>query len=81
MVKYVATGKAAQMLGVSASTLRRWDANGKLVPERTPAGRRRYRVSDVATFNPLGINAQALTRKTVAYARVSSHDQKADLER
>ena len=81
MVGYVATGKAAQMLGVSVSTLRRWDAGGKLVPERTPTGRRRYRVSDVATFNPLGISTQALTRKTVAYARVSSHDQKADLER
>jgi len=35
----------------------------------------------VATFNPLGISTDALTRKTVAYARVSSHDQKADLER
>jgi len=69
------------MLGVSVSTLRRWDAGGKLVPERTPGGRRRYRVSDVATFNPLGLDTQVLTRKTVAYARVSSHDQKADLER
>ena len=81
MVGYVATGKAAQMLGVSVSTLRRWDADGKLVPERTPAGRRRYRVSDVATFNPLGIHTGALTRKTVAYARVSSQDRKADLVR
>lgn len=81
MVSYVATGKAAQMLGVSVSTLRRWDAEGKLVPERTPGGRRRYRVADVATFNPLGIDTGSLTRKTVAYARVSSHDQKADLER
>ena len=69
------------MLGVSVSTLQRWDRSGKLVPERTPAGHRRYRVSDVATFNPLGIDTVALTRKTVAYARVSSHDQKADLER
>ena len=69
------------MLGVSISTLRRWDAAGKLVPERAPSGRRRYRVSDVATFNPLGVDTAALTRKTVAYARVSSHDQKSDLER
>ena len=69
------------MLGVSYSTLRRWDAEGKLVAERTPAGRRRYKVSDVATFNPLGIRADALTRKTIAYARVSSHDQRADLAR
>lgn len=61
VVKSVATGRAAQMLGVSVSALRRWDADGRLVPERTPAGRRRCRVSDVATFNPLGINSRALT--------------------
>jgi len=69
------------MLGVSVSTLRRWDRDGKLVPDRTPAGRRRYRVADVATFSPLGIDTAALTRKTVAYARVSSFDQRKDLER
>lgn len=80
-MKYVPIGKAAEMLGVSASTLRRWDAEGKLVPERTPGGRRRYRADEVATFNPRGIQTAALTRKTVAYARVSSHDQKADLGR
>ena len=49
MVGYVSAGKAAQMLGVSYSTLRRWDAEGKLVAERTPANRRRYKVSDVAS--------------------------------
>lgn len=69
------------MLGVSHSTLRRWDESGKLVAERTPGGRRRYLISDVATFNPLGLERAALSRPTVAYARVSSHDQKADLER
>ena len=78
---YVASGKAAQMLGVSISALRRWDAGGKLVPERTPAGWWRYRVSDVATFKPSGINTQALTGKIIAYARVSSGDQRADLTR
>lgn len=69
------------MLGVSVSTLRRWDESGKLVAERTPGGRRRYLVSDVATFNPLGLDVTALARPTVAYARVSSHDQRADLDR
>lgn len=81
MTKYASIGKAAEMLGVSHSTLRRWDESGKLVAERTPGGRRRYLISDVATFNPLGLERAALSRPTVAYARVSSHDQKADLER
>ncbi|MDR1852974.1 MAG: MerR family DNA-binding transcriptional regulator, partial [Propionibacteriaceae bacterium] len=40
MAGYVATGQAAKMLGVSVSTLQRWDREGKLVAERTPAGRR-----------------------------------------
>lgn len=81
MVRYLSIGDAAKRLGVSVQTLRRWDIAGKLVAERTPGGRRRYRAEDVATFNPLGINRAALERPTVAYARVSSHDQKADLER
>lgn len=81
MGRYVPIGKAAQMLGVSVSTLRRWDADGKLVAELTPGGRRRYLVGEVASFNPLGLERTALDRATIAYARVSSHDQKADLER
>lgn len=35
MGKYVSIGKAAEMLGVATSTLRRWDQDGKLVAERT----------------------------------------------
>jgi predicted site-specific integrase-resolvase len=37
--------------------------------------------SDVVTFNPIGITTNSLSRPTIAYARVSSHDQKKDLER
>ena len=81
MAKYVSIGKAAEMLGVSTSTLRRWDESGKLIAERTPGGRRRYLTSEVATFNPLGLDRASLVRPTIAYARVSSHDQKTDLDR
>lgn len=81
MNKYVSIGKAAEMLGVSHSSLRRWDESGKLVAERTPGGRRRYLVNEIASFNPLGLERAALSRPTIAYARVSSHDQKADLDR
>jgi putative resolvase len=71
--------EAAQALGVSISTLRRWEREGKLVPEHTPGGHRRY---DLAKLYPERFRAGAdVTRKTIAYARVSSHDQKADLER
>lgn len=66
------------MLGVSISTLRRWERAGKLIPERTAAGHRRYHLSAI---KPELIHASPDDRKTIAYARVSSHDQKEDLAR
>lgn len=43
----VAIGKAARVAGVSIATLRRWEEQGRLKPDRTPGGQRRYRVGDV----------------------------------
>ncbi|MBT9156845.1 MAG: hypothetical protein DDT37_01836 [Firmicutes bacterium] len=42
MDRYVAIGKASEALGVSITTLRRWEAEGKLIPERTAGRQRRY---------------------------------------
>ena len=71
--------QAANQLGVSVSTLRRWDETGVLVAQRTPKGHRRY---DLSKINPnLTRNKVEQQRKTIAYARVSSHDQKPDLQR
>jgi len=40
--KMISIHEAAEFLGVSAQTLRRWEREGKLLPdERTPGGRRR----------------------------------------
>lgn len=70
--------EAAEFLGVAQQTLRRWEREGKLLPdERTPGGNRRY---DLARLRPERFRAPAKLR-TIAYARVSSHDQKDDLER
>ena len=78
--KLVPIHEAAEALGVSAQTLRRWEREGRLLPdERTAGGRRRY---DLARLKPEMFRSQAeAARKTVAYARVSSHDQKDDLKR
>lgn len=78
--KLVPIQEAAEALGVSAQTLRRWEREGKLLPdERTAGGRRRY---DLARLQPEVFRSEAQARRrTVAYARVSSHDQKDDLER
>jgi len=78
MDRFVAIGDAAKVLGVSITTLRRWEAEGRLVPERTAGKQRRY---DLAKLRPEMFLAPPPERKTIAYARVSSHDQKDDLER
>lgn len=54
--------------------MRRWEADGKLVPERTESGHRRY---DIAKL--IGVKAEL--SYTIGYARVESHDQKEDLVR
>ena len=77
--KLVSIHEAAQFLGVTPTTLRRWEREGRLLPDaRTRGGDRRY------DLNRLGSEPQGSDhpdRKTVAYARVSSHDQKDDLDR
>jgi len=40
--EYLGITEAAEYLRISASTLRRWEKKGFLVPERTPTGIRRY---------------------------------------
>jgi putative resolvase len=74
----VSIGAAAKALGVSVSTLRRWEAAGRIVPDHTSGGHRRY---DLAKFRPEMFHAAEAPHRTIAYARVSSNDQKADLER
>ncbi|MBK1986738.1 IS607 family transposase [Sphaerospermopsis aphanizomenoides BCCUSP55] len=66
--------EAAKLKGVSVSTLRRWELEGKIIPERTPNGHRRY---DLAQL--LGVKSEL--SYTIGYCRVSSYDQKDDLER
>ncbi len=78
MNRFVGRGAAAKALGVSVSTLRRWEAAGRIVPDHTSGGHRRY---DLAKFRPELFHAAEAPHRTIAYACVSSNDQKADLER
>jgi putative resolvase len=75
----VSIGKAAEVLGVSRHTLRRWEGSGKLLCDRTATGHRRYDVSRL--MNQKAISIDDSDKKTYAYARVSSQDQKDDLSR
>ena len=49
MDRLVGIGEAAQALGVSITTLRRWEASGALLAEHTVGGHRRY---DLAKLTP-----------------------------
>jgi predicted site-specific integrase-resolvase len=79
MVTSISIGAVALMLGVCINTVRAWHACGFLVPiYRTAGGHRRYDPADVAAV--MRKNTSEQSRKTLAYARVSTHDQKKDLE-
>ena len=78
MTKIVTIQEAAHFLGVSPQTLRRWERQGKGVPvQRTVGGQRRYDLTKLRSSNILTTKQQDCL--TLAYARVSSHDQKEDL--
>ncbi len=74
----VSISRAAKELGVSITTLRRWEEAGKIVPERTANGHRRY---DLAKLTGIVPRLERSEKLTICYARVSSHDQKQDLHR
>lgn len=71
-------GIAAKHLGVSQDTLRRWERAGKISVERTARGHRRFDLSKLFGKN---LESAKSKQRTIAYARVSSHDQKNDLDR
>jgi putative resolvase len=76
MSRFLKIGKAAETLGVSIQTLRRWELSGSFLPDRKSGGGTRYYDLDrLLGFKKTDNNL------TIAYARVSSHDQKDDLAR
>lgn len=67
----------AKRLNVSVKTLQRWDREGILVAKRTPTDRRYYTEDQYLEY--IGSSTKS-KRKTIAYARVSSANQKDDLQ-
>jgi putative resolvase len=66
--------EAGKMLGVTTHTIQVWDRQGRIKCIRLPTGRRRIPGSEIERI--LGTAEQ---RKKAIYARVSSQDQKSDL--
>lgn len=79
MSTLVSIGEAAEALGVSITTLRRWEKTGKIQVIHSAGKHRRY---DLAAILPERFRpADMSDRKTVAYARASGPDREADLAR
>lgn len=68
----------AEKLGVSVKTLQRWDNTGKLLARRTPSNQRYYTEDQYLGY--MGFENEKSHRKMIAYARVSSRNQKNDLK-
>lgn len=79
MSRYYSINKFSKILGVSAQTLRNWDAKGKLHPHHTSSNGYRYysheQLNQVMNIEP------KLDRLVIGYCRVSNNKQKDDLER
>ena len=76
--KYYSIHEFSKIIGVSAQTLRNWDANGKLHPHHTTTSGYRYYSDE--QLNQV-MNVKPKNRIIIGYYRVSSHKQKDDLER
>jgi predicted site-specific integrase-resolvase len=75
---FISIGKVSKFLGVSISSLRRWDQAGLLCPAfRTPGGHRRYKYSEIMEMS--GQVTELQQNLVLGYARVSGHKQKTDL--
>ena len=66
-------GEAARLLGVAVVTIRRWTSSHAMPCVRTRGGHRRFKHEDLFPAENNGL--------TLLYARVSSRDQKEDLQR
>lgn len=62
--------QAAELIGVSASTLRRYTEEGRITETRNPAGQRIYTQANIDAF----MGKPTLERKTVFYVRSSDND-------
>jgi putative resolvase len=86
---YVSIHVAAEIIGVTPKTLRRWDKSNQLEPDfRTYGGHRRYNRSKIidqfkSLATPVKENAESTKKRAVSYSRVSSSKQneRGDLER
>lgn len=79
---YIKIGKAADILGISSQGVRRWVDQGKLPFIKTPGGHRLVDITKLAIHKSTDYSEGGVPDKPkVFYCRVSSRNQKPDLDR
>lgn len=74
---YLRPKQVQEMFGVSATCLKKWRAAGKIQCIYTPGGQARYILSSLVGDAP----EEKRDQRSICYARVSTREQKEDLER
>lgn len=76
---WLSTAQACQAIHVSRGTLYRWEEKDLIHPVRTEGGQRRYNKAELLSV--MGMNSRPVNKLTIGYCRVSTFDQKEDLNR
>ena len=72
----LSVSEASEYLGVSISTMRRWEKEGKLIPHRTSGKHRRYDKNELIKLR----NKRDDVKITAGYCRVSSKEKSEELK-
>jgi len=70
-------GEFGKLIGISSSTLRRWEEEGKLIADRTLGNQRLYNESHLSVA--MRLKTGKTPNRAIVYCRVSSSNQKDDL--
>jgi predicted site-specific integrase-resolvase len=79
MNKYVTPKTMRDTFGISNNALKAWEANGSIKTIRTPGGKRLYDI-DTFKYTTDKIETDVQIKKRICYCRVSTTEQKEDLE-
>jgi excisionase family DNA binding protein len=77
--KQLHISEAANILGVTTKTVRNWEKQGKIRTYRTIGGHRRLYIDDILTLKNQNVSLK--NEITLVYARVSTREQKDNLDR
>lgn len=78
MRDYYTIAEVSALLGVTKTTLRRWEEVGKIESKRTQGNHRRY---EKKVIDRILQKEKKVEKITIGYARVSTNEQKEDLKR